>query len=102
MPNEWRKRLPIWSGRGCQAEIAVARKRVRPRKPFAELHKLTLSSIPLLRRTGANFTVPLISAARALAAPACAPLSERRAFIHESGAHVMWATPLGDEVASIS
>jgi hypothetical protein len=39
--------------------IAVAKKRVRPRKPFSHLHKLTLSSIPWLRRTGANFIVPL-------------------------------------------
>jgi hypothetical protein len=48
---------------GCQAEIAVAKRRVRLLKPFAELQKLTLSSIPWLRRTGADFIVPLISAA---------------------------------------
>jgi hypothetical protein len=44
-----------------------AKEHVRPRKPLAELHKLTLSSIRCLRRTGANFIVPLISAAHALA-----------------------------------
>jgi hypothetical protein len=37
---------------GCQAEIAVAKRRGRLLKPFSELHKLTLSSIPWLRRTG--------------------------------------------------
>ena len=85
MPYQLRKDCPFganWlSGRDCGGE-----KRVRPRKPFVELHKLTLSSIPWLRRTGANFIVPLISAAHAVAAPAYAPpLSERRGFKHVSG-----------------
>ena len=54
-------------------EIAVAKMRVGPRKPFAERHKLTLSSISWLHRTGANFIAPPVSTAHALAAPARAP-----------------------------
>ena len=57
MPYQWRPRTAHLERTDSQAEIPVAKMHVRPRKPFSELHKLTLWSIHWLRRTWLEFIV---------------------------------------------
>ena len=57
MLYQLRKRLPIWIGLAVRPILRRRKSAFGHGSPFAELHKLTLSSIPCLRRTGRKFSL---------------------------------------------